>query len=154
MRNSRENPKCPEKHPSQGQSVHHKSNMRSNQACTTGSRRATLPYFWILSAVKILAHDIVRCGRFRMNTLPTSSDGLHKSEIPCLQQAPHRVPWFSSVSHANPRGRYQRQVGHDTADAVTMVTRDSHITGLALPCAIDTHIRGQHALWRAVRGQV
>jgi hypothetical protein len=89
-----------------------------------------------------------------VNILPTSSGEYLRNSKNVPATAPHRVPRFSSVSHANPRGRYQRQVGHDPADAVTMVTRDSHITGLALPCAIDTHIRGQHALWRAARGQV
>jgi hypothetical protein len=45
---------CPEKSPSQCQSVHHKSDARPNQACTTRSPRATLPFSWILSTVKIL----------------------------------------------------------------------------------------------------
>jgi hypothetical protein len=137
-----------------------------------GLNQATLPCSWVVSAAKILAYGIVWCGRFRGSILPTSSvEGLQKSEILCLYQGriaayPNAgVPRFSSDFHANteieppltfsprdPKGRYQRQVGHDPTDAVPMVTRDSHITGLA-PCAIDTHIRGQHALCRAVRGQ-
>jgi hypothetical protein len=51
-------------------------------------------------------------------------------------------------------GPFQRQVGHDATDAVTMATRDSLITGLAQPCAIDTHIRDKHASRSSVRGQV
>lgn len=138
-RDGRENPKCPEKTLSQCQSVLYKSPMDRIRRERRETFGRLFPALGFLKAVSILdmppcaeaGFGVAYCVHLQVNVSTTQCHIAFR----CFPQAPTRIRG----------GRFQRQVGHDATDAVTMVTRDSPITGLAPKCAIDTHIRDQHA---------